>query len=98
MKKYLKIVFLLFSFILLSCENPDKNKPIIYLGEDELYVKGVGKTYNARTSDYCVYYIGTLYGRDTLFILKERIKYLYKNGSRVEIKTYKLGDKIVFSK
>lgn len=32
MKKYLKIVFLLFSFILLSCENPDKNKPIIYLG------------------------------------------------------------------
>lgn len=97
MKKYLKIVFFLFSFILLSCENPDKNKPIIYLGESELYIKGVGK-YNTKTSDYNVYYVGTLYGRDTLFILKEKIKYLYKNGSRVEIKTYKLGDKIVFSK
>lgn len=36
MKKYLKIVFLLFSFILLSCENPNKNKPIIYLGESNV--------------------------------------------------------------
>lgn len=99
MKKYLKILFLLFSLILLSCENPNKNKPIIYLGENELYVKGVGRIYNARTSDYNVYYVGTLYGRDTLLILKEKIKYSYKNGSRVEInKTYKLGDKVVFSK
>lgn len=36
MKKYLKILFLLFSFILLSCENPNKNKPIIYLGENNV--------------------------------------------------------------
>lgn len=36
MKKYLKILFLLFSLILLSCENSNKDKPIIYLGENNV--------------------------------------------------------------
>lgn len=89
MKKFFGIFLLL--ILLSGCKDIYRVKTIGI--DEELYIKGISRVPGGRASyPYMKYYVGTLLGRDTLFVI---IGNYIKDKDSLE---YKLGDRITIRK